>query len=228
MTERRQRLYHRICEDLGYPRQGDRLARDYLARRVQRAAPVPDFASRTVAICGAGPSLNDELARLTDVDAIVTASTATDVVEDAGYSIDMMVTDLDKNPATAARLTTEGIPVAIHAHGDNIGLLQGWLSRCDLRWVIPTTQAGPIGPVQNPGGFTDGDRAAYLADQGDAAKLEFIGWDLFDEGVETVKRRKLQWAAVALLLLAAEREEEFTWIDSTRPEVATSWDLLES
>jgi len=226
MTERRQRLYHRICEDLGYPRQGDRLARDYLARRVRQAAAVPDFGSMTVAICGAGPSLSDELARLTEVDAIVTASTATDVVEEAGYSIDMMVTDLDKNPATAARLTTEGIPVAIHAHGDNLSLLQHWLGRCDLRWVIPTTQAGPIASVRNPGGFTDGDRAAYLADQGDAAKLEFIGWDLFDEGLEAEKRRKLRWAAVALLLLAAERNEEYTWIDTTRSEVVTGWELL--
>ena len=226
MRQRRERLYHHICQDLGYSRTGDRLARDYLGRRVQQGAAVPDFTGMTVAICGGGPSLRDELVRLTDVDAIVTASTATDVVEDAGHSIAMMVTDLDKNPATAARLTTEGVPVAIHAHGDNIELLQGWLRRCDPGWIIPTTQAGPIATVQNPGGFTDGDRAAYLADRGGASRLEFLGWDLFDESVVMEKRRKLRWAAIALLVLAAEREEEFEWIDSTRAEIVSRMELL--
>ena len=223
MTERRDRLYQQICAELGYPRRDDRLARDHLARRIGAAAPMPDLRDATVMICGAGPSLTDELDRLDQADAIVTASTATDVVISAGYPIGLMVTDLDKNPETAARLTTEGVPVAIHAHGDNLGLLRRWLPRCDPRWVVPTTQAEPAGGVTNPGGFTDGDRAAYLADGAGAATLEFVGWDLDDPAVDAEKRRKLQWAAVALLLLGAERGEEYGWIDATEPAIATRW-----
>jgi hypothetical protein len=223
MRERRDRLYHRICAEMGYPRRGDRLARDYLARRIGEAAVLPDLRAAAVTVCGAGPSLSDELHQLDQADAVVTASTATDIVAAAGYPIDLMVTDLDKNPETAVRLTTEGVPVAVHAHGDNLELLRRWLPRCDQRWVIPTTQAGAIAAVMNPGGFTDGDRAAFLADRAGAAALSFIGWDLDDASVDADKRAKLRWAAVALLLLGAERGEEYGWIDATDPAVAARW-----
>jgi len=47
-----------------------------------------------------------------------------------------MVTDLDKNPETAAALTHEGVPVAAHAHGDNIPAVREWLpgSPTRRRW----------------------------------------------------------------------------------------------
>ena len=227
MTERRERLYQHICAELGYPRQADRLARDYLARRISRGPALPDFHGANVVICGAGPSLAGELGRLDAADAIVTASTATDVVTAAGHRIDLMVTDLDKNPETAARLSNKQVPVAIHAHGDNLELLRRWVPRCDDRWVIPTTQARPVAAVVNPGGFTDGDRAAYLADRAGASSLEFIGWDLDDPTVEADKAVKLHWAAVALLVLGDERGEEYGWIDATAPTIAARWDQIQ-
>lgn len=226
MTERRSRLYHEICADLGYPRRDDRMARDYLARRVGEPGVLPDLRDAAVTVCGAGPSLSDELQQLDQADAIVTASTATDIVAGAGYPIDLMVTDLDKNPETAVQLTKEGVPVAVHAHGDNLELLRRWLPRCDHRWVVPTTQAGAIAAVINPGGFTDGDRAAFLADHAGAGSLGFIGWDLDDPSVDTDKRAKLRWAAVALLLLGAERGEGYGWIDATDPAVAARWEQV--
>jgi len=75
-----------------------------------------------------------------------------------------MVTDLDKNPDTVERLTAQGVPVAVHGHGDNLAAIRDVVPDCNGAYVLPTTQAAPRGPVRNVGGFTDGDRAAFLAD----------------------------------------------------------------
>ncbi|MFW5966056.1 MAG: 6-hydroxymethylpterin diphosphokinase MptE-like protein, partial [Persicimonas sp.] len=117
-----------------------------------------------------------------------------DDLEDRGIRVDWMVTDLDKNPETVRRLAARGPPVAVHAHGDNLAALASVVPECPAGSVLPTTQAEPRDHVMNVGGFTDGDRAAFLADHLGAADLAFVGWDLNDPLVDREKARKLEWA----------------------------------
>jgi uncharacterized Rossmann fold enzyme len=220
-------VYAAILADFGYGRAGDEAARDDLAGLVADAdaTPLGDaaltwLAGATVAVAGGAPCLRGEddleRARAPDVDAVIAASTAADVLREAGVDVDLMVTDLDKNPATAAALTRDGTPVAVHAHGDNRDLVREWVPQCDLASVLPTTQAAPVGPVVNPGGFTDGDRAAFLADHCGAAELRFVGWDVDDPSVDAGKRRKLRWAERLLAWLEARRGERFDVLEGRR------------
>jgi len=172
-----------------------------------------------VAIAGAAPCLADEVAVAREADVVVAASTAVDVLRDRGIAVDCMVTDLDKNPETAAELTNEGVPVAAHAHGDNVPAVREWLPRFDTEWTLTTTQAEPAGPVQNTGGFTDGDRAAFLADHVGTGRLTFLGWDFDDPDVDPMKARKLTWAARLLRWLERRRGERFGVLDGRRAEL---------
>jgi uncharacterized Rossmann fold enzyme len=118
-------------------------------------------------------------------------------------------------------LTAEGTPVAVHAHGDNIPEVREYVPGFDHAAVLPTTQAAPAGPVHNVGGFTDGDRAAFLADHLDAGHLVFPGWDFDDLGVGAEKRAKLRWAERLLRWLELIRDEHFAVLDGRRDDVDT-------
>ncbi|GAB7008808.1 6-hydroxymethylpterin diphosphokinase MptE-like protein [Halorubrum trueperi] len=214
-------VYRAILDDFGFERVADERARDVAA---ELATPFPlgrlgDWRGETVAIAGAAPRLADDIHLARDADVVVAASTAADVLRDRGVDVDCMVTDLDKNPETAAELTREGVPVAAHAHGDNVPAVREWLPRFDDEWTLVTTQAAPVGPVSNTGGFTDGDRAAFLADHVGAGRLVFPGWDFDDPAVGPMKARKLDWAARLLRWLERGRGERFDILDGRRDDL---------
>ena len=218
-------VYEAILRDFGYDRRGDERARDVLASLTdgfdrERLSSLRDA---TVAVAGAGPSLETGVAleRARRADAVVAASTAVDVLAANGIEVDCMVTDLDKNPETVRRLTEEGTPVAVHAHGDNVPAVRDVVPDCEDECVLPTTQAAPRGPVRNLGGFTDGDRAAFLADHLGAAALVFVGWD-FDDAVDPTKRRKLEWAERLLYWLESRRGDRFDVLDDRRDGIDAS------
>ncbi|KAB1188230.1 MULTISPECIES: 6-hydroxymethylpterin diphosphokinase MptE-like protein [Haloferax] len=213
-------VYTQILDSFGFDRAGDEAARDVLASLVtpfDRSRLAWD--GQTVAICGAAPSLADELSLLDDADVVVAASTAADVVRDAGYDLDMMVTDLDKNPETAVELTASGIPVAAAAHGDNVPAIREWVPQFESEHVLGTTQAAPVGPVVNWGGFTDGDRAAFIADELGAESLVFVGWDFDDPAVDEMKAHKLAWAERLVRWLEQRRNEEYAILDGRRDDI---------
>ena len=217
-------VYEAILADLGFDRSADETARDIAAEIAQpfdhgRLAALD---GATVAIVGAAPSLSADLASFDpdSADAIVAASTAVDVLADHDLGVDLMVTDLDKNVDTARELTHAGTPVAAHAHGDNVPTLREWLPRFDPAATLVTTQAKPQGPVENVGGFTDGDRAAFIADAFGASELRFLGWDFDDPAVDPLKARKLRWAEQLLYWLERRRGERFAVLDGRRESLA--------
>ena len=211
-------MYEAILADFGFERAADERARDVAA---ELSTPFPlhrlgDWRGATVAVAGAAPRLADDVDLARDADVVVAASTAVDVLRDRGVEVDCMVTDLDKNPETAAALTRDGVPVAAHAHGDNVPAVREWLPRFADEWTLATTQAAPTGPVANSGGFTDGDRAAFLADHVGAGELVFPGWEFDDPNVDPMKARKLDWAARLLRWLERRRDERFDALDGRR------------
>ncbi|MGM0606500.1 MAG: 6-hydroxymethylpterin diphosphokinase MptE-like protein [Halobacteriota archaeon] len=214
-------VYESILADFGFCRAADEAARDVAA---SMAEPFDHdrlswLDGATVGIAGGAPGLESEVDRLDTVDATIAASIAADVVLDSGYEVDLMVTDLDKNADTAIDLTRNGVPVAAHAHGDNIPTVRSWFPRADRSNVLATTQAAPVSAVYNFGGFTDGDRAAFLADAFGAAELTFVGWEFDDPTVDEMKARKLEWAKRLLHWVEGRRDDRFDVLDGVREQV---------
>ncbi|GGM76619.1 putative Rossmann fold enzyme [Halarchaeum rubridurum] len=208
--------YEAILRDFGYDRAGDEAARDELAALVSDFdVSRLDATGETVAVVGAAPGLADDLDAVAAADRAFVASTAANVCRAHGITVDVHVTDLDKNPETSRDLAREGTPVAAHAHGDNRDLVAEWAPKLDDAHVLGTTQARPVDGVRNFGGFTDGDRAAFLADAVGAADLVFAGWD-FADAPDDAKRHKLRWAARLLSWLEARREETYPVLDGHR------------
>lgn len=218
-------VYEAILREFGYDRAGDEDARDVLASLTEPfdCDRLPGIDGATVAIVGAGPSLEDttERERARNADVVFAASTAVDVLAADGIEVDCMVTDLDKNPGTVRELTDAGVPVAVHAHGDNVPAVREVVPDCAGEYVLPTTQAAPRAHVRNFGGFTDGDRAAFLADHLGADRLVFVGWDLDDPSVDAEKARKLAWAERLCYWLELRRGERFDVLEGRREAIAT-------
>ena len=92
-----------------------------------------------------------------------------------------VVSDLDGEPHLS-EAAQQGIPLIIHAHGDNV---EAW-DRCLHQWassggvpLVLTHQSDEVySDMHNVGGFTDGDRAAcFLAWLGvDSEKVRYVGF----------------------------------------------------
>ncbi len=216
-------VYEGLLAAFGYPRDGDERARDRLGGLVGNTetydpSTLP-LGGKTVAVAGAGPSLEREADRAAEADVVLAASTAVDRLRERGVAVDAMVTDLDKNPETGRELTMSGTPVFAHAHGDNVPAVEEHVPTYDLAFVVPTTQAGPTDRVHNFGGFTDGDRAAFTADHFGAAEIRFVGWDFEDPDVSAEKREKLRWAERLLYWLERRRDDHFAVLDGRRDDI---------
>jgi uncharacterized Rossmann fold enzyme len=219
-------VYAAILADMGYDRAGDERARDRLAAIVNAgpsAGPPSDAVSeQTVAVAAPGPSLEASIDRVEAADGVVAAGTAADRLLAAGIEPDWIVTDLDGHPERVPAFTRRGATVAVHGHGDNQALVERVVPDCEFASLLPTTQAAPVGPVRNFGGFTDGDRAAFIADHFGADRLTFPGWEFDDPDVDREKRAKLRWAARLLAWLEARRDERFDVLDGVRNRLDTS------
>jgi len=200
-------FYEKILEEFGYSRNEDRRSARFLDKRIE-----PFDVSRLdvllrdekVAVVGDAPSL--DVSSVPEDAVVVTADGASERLADAGVSSDVIVTDLDGAPEHAVEASQEG-PVVVHAHGDNIDALERYLSEFEMSNVVGTTQADPsdFDALYNFGGFTDGDRAVFLADEFGASRIVLVGFDF--ETAEGEKREKLRWARRLLRVLSEEREE---------------------
>lgn len=210
-----QPIYRTIREQFGYSRREDRRSATRLADRLDVASHGraeqrlrATLGGEAAIVAGDGPSLEHEAERAPTADAtVVAADGAAPRLRDAGVAVDVVVTDLDGGAETCAALSRDGTPAVVHAHGDNAALIDEWLPRFAEDAVAGTTQARPEPPLLDPGGFTDGDRAAYLADAAGAHRIELVGFDLRDDGPGREKRWKLRWAERLLRLLEERRGE---------------------
>jgi len=82
--------------------------------------------------------------------------------------------------------------VVVHAHGDNIEKMEKYVPL--MQDMVGSTQSVPLENVYNFGGFSDGDRCVFIAKQFDAASITLVGFDLADDNVTSIKKKKLEWA----------------------------------
>jgi hypothetical protein len=139
--------------------------------------------------------------------AVVAADGAAAPCLGAGLVPDVIATDLDGPVPSEVTSNRRGALVVVHAHGDNRDLLEEWVPQ--FPGELAGSWAGPPGDgLLDEGGFTDGDRAAFLAQSAGAARVLLWGFDLehVDEPEPAARRRKeakLRWADRALVELAS-------------------------
>jgi len=193
--------YQEIVEYFGFDRAADEEAARLLSSLLLQDNLL-SLASLTdgneVTVCGNAPCLKDEIGKINGV--VFAADAAAEVLDTLGIFVDAIFTDLDGATDRMIGLNNEGTIIVIHAHGDNMPLLNHWVPRFKGR-VVGTTQAAPLPRVYNFGGFSDGDRAVFAADELGASKITLAGFDLDDENVDPMKRGKLIWARKLLALI---------------------------
>ena len=123
-----------------------------------------------------------------------------------------VVTDLDGGEHLDAAVS-RGVPLFVHAHGDNLStwarLLRAWSSN-PPQLVLTHQCRNPIEGMLNPGGFTDGDRAACLMRWlgVEEEKVIFVGYSTDRVGpwsgtTDPVRKlEKLVWMATVLDLVS--------------------------
>ena len=175
--------YERIAERLKLDKRADEAASKILNDLI----PEPDLQgltnlirARECIVLGAGPSLDTDLARLKRAGfldkTLIAANGATTAVLDYRMP-EIIATDLDGNAEHQLEAWRRGSWLVLHAHGDNITQIRDFLPKVNER-VIGTTQVKPFGKLHNFGGFTDGDRAAFMAWGLGASKIYLAGMDL--------------------------------------------------
>ncbi|TFF84935.1 DUF115 domain-containing protein [Candidatus Heimdallarchaeota archaeon] len=140
-------------------------------------------------VFGAGPSLLEALQEIQQrLDKktlqnvrIIAADGAAKALIKKEIAIDLVVSDLDGSLSTLKELHQKGKTIiAVHAHGDNIERLIAVKSLLQKGKIIGTTQGNETNKIKNYGGFTDGDRAVYLAANIGAKQIILFGFDFGD------------------------------------------------
>jgi uncharacterized Rossmann fold enzyme len=190
--------YLRILGDLGFDRAKDEEAARILASLLHRddlPALERRIRGKAVTVCGNGPNLAAELDRVRGT--VIAADGAANRLHARGIRPAAVATDLDGATEAFLAMNRAGTVMVVHAHGDNMDLLRFWVPLFPGP-LVGTTQAGPFGRIHNFGGFSDGDRAVFLALALGAAEVTLAGFFLDDPGVNPVKRKKLLWARTLL------------------------------
>jgi len=219
--------YEAIRADFGYPFEREELAAAALerllperARRDPLGRLAPHLLGRDVVVVGlapgAGPPPVWRLPASTPPTVVVAADGATRTCLDSGLVPSVVVTDLDGPVPAEVEANGRGAFVLVHAHGDNVPALERWVP--EFPGELGGSWAGPPRDgLLDVGGFTDGDRAAYLADELGARRILLWGFDHHavdeaDPRVHELKLRKLRWAEQLLGELARDgRTPLYRW-----------------
>ncbi len=173
---------------------------------------------KPVFVVGAGPSVTKSLAVLKkykNITKIAADSAVVFLLENKIYP-EIVVTDLDGDEKSLLKAAKKSIMVA-HAHGDNmekIHMVKNF-PKC-----IGTTQSKPVGKIQNFGGFTDGDRAIFLASHFGAKKIILLGMD-FGQRIGRYSQTKRADRLLKLKKLK-EAQDLTSWLAETNSEIVST------
>ena len=196
-----EKYYEEILEDFGFSRENDeesaKLLDEILSTEgclsLDDLSQIVGFSDKFI-VFGAGPSLKEHVQLLkSDYDlkdyVLVSADGATTALIEERIAPDIIATDLDGNLDDIMLANVKGANVVIHAHGDNMDKIASLTPF--FTSILGTTQAQPIGNLYNFGGFTDGDRALFLAVALGASEIILAGMD-FGDIVTKYSRPKLE------------------------------------
>lgn len=213
-------IYRKISEDFNFSMEKEEQAVDLLNKilREKKRLSIKKLADlingKDVVVFGAGPSLVAAI-KIHKKDFInnlkIAADGATTALLKNNICPDIIVTDLDGKVSDQIKANSMGSIVVVHAHGDNIEKIKKYVAKFNCE-IIGTTQINPepYENINNFGGFTDGDRAIFLAANFNAKEISLIGFD-FDGKIgrysfsknkdKKLKLKKLKWCKYLIELL---------------------------
>lgn len=204
-------VYKKIINDFKFSYENDCKAANILNNLLKKNKTRPiinklrDFLyNQDVIILGAGSSLENSISKykqlLNKNLKIATDGTTTALINN-NIIPDLIVTDLDGRVSDQLESNSKGSIVIVHAHGDNINQIMKYVPLFKGE-VIGTTQVDPstYKKLINFGGFTDGDRAVFIADHFNVNQIYLIGFD-FNNRIgkysftsdKKLKIKKLRW-----------------------------------
>ncbi|MFY9799437.1 MAG: 6-hydroxymethylpterin diphosphokinase MptE-like protein [Candidatus Nitrosopolaris sp.] len=177
--------YQNIRQQFGYSTEKDQHAANTLSKMIKKKSLdikvlQRKIARRHVMVIGAGDSLiqNIKFIKKNRKFVKIVADGATQALIENHIKPDVVVTDLDGDTSFLRKAERVGAIIVVHSHGDNIEELKKIVPT--LRRVIGTTQVMPVENVYNFGGFTDGDRCVFLADEFGAEEIVLVGMEFGD------------------------------------------------
>ncbi len=220
--------YQRIIKDFGYSEDADTEAAEILEKMLEDQDPEKQTSllkekiqNKCVLVYGCGPSLERNIS---EIKRIGLNKVCTQIAADGAISAllkedvlpEIIVSDLDGRIEDIISANSKGAILVVHAHGDNIPALKKHVKNMP-GIVIGTTQTKPLTHVFNFSGFTDGDRAIFLADSMDAKTILLAGFDFGDyigryskpsykrdRAMTPIKRKKLEYAKSLINWLASQ------------------------
>jgi 2-amino-4-hydroxy-6-hydroxymethyldihydropteridine diphosphokinase len=222
--------YQDIRKQFGYSTEKDQVAANILSNLLKKKSLdlkvlQRKIARRHVMVIGAGDSLvqNIKFVRKSRKFVKIVADGATKALIENHIKPDVVVTDLDGDISFLRKAERVGAIIVVHSHGDNIENLKKIVPT--LRRAIGTTQVMPVENVYNFGGFTDGDRCVFLADEFGAEEIVLVGMEFGDrigehskKSVENIelKRDKMK-VGKRLLEMLAKRSHSRLFDTSRKP-----------
>lgn len=201
------RNYHMIAKYLGLKVEMDLLSAfclsDYLGENIANLKAFERINNSKTLVVGAGPSIEEQKVqnyllniyethrnKRNKLDnsqlVIMVADGAAELLLELGIIPDFVISDLDGNYESLISANQKGSIMVIHAHGDNIQKIKSLIS--NFNNIIGTTQTFPFKNIFNFGGFTDGDRCVFLAEEFLAKEIILIGMD-FDSSIGHYSKR---------------------------------------
>ena len=149
--------------------------------------------NKKILIIGAGPSIEESLVQKFIKDhsnfIIICADGSTELCLQLDIVPDFVVTDLDGDIDSLLSANKLGSMLLIHAHGDNIGKILKFVPK--FTHFFGTTQVFPLQNVYNFGGFTDGDRCVFLADEFRSSEIWLVGMDFTSPVVGYFSKKRI-------------------------------------
>jgi uncharacterized Rossmann fold enzyme len=211
-----ERYYLEILSDFGFSKEDDERSGYILSDLLDGKNLVTEneleslIKGRDAVVIGGAGNLKSELSSDFSDGVIIAADGTTSTLLEKGLVPHVIVTDLDGIIEDQIIANSKGAIVAIHAHGDNIDQIESWTPRFEGK-VLGTVQCKPTGILHNFGGFTDGDRGAFLVHHFGARDIKLVGFDFENvgekpRGNKEVKLKKLKWAKKLIMILGLEVE----------------------
>ena len=218
-------IYKKIAEDFDYKIENDKKATIILNELLHKKQLFSLIKleeminNKEVVIFGAGSTLENSIT-LHKKEIIhwvkISADGATSALLKYNILPEIIVTDLDGDISEQKIANLNGSIIIIHAHGDNISEINRSVPEFK-KDIIGSTQIDPLPYeyVYNFGGFTDGDRAVFLASHYNAKKIQLIGFDFNgkigkysypEKKDKFLKFKKLKWCKKLIDLLIKENE----------------------
>ncbi|MFB0561681.1 MAG: 6-hydroxymethylpterin diphosphokinase MptE-like protein [Candidatus Lokiarchaeia archaeon] len=220
--------YQRIIKDFGYSEDADTEASELLEKMLEDQDPERQLSllkeriqNKCVLVYGCGSSLERNISEIKRIGlsrlcSQIAVDGATSALLKEGIVPEIIVSDLDGRIEDIISANGKGAILVVHAHGDNIPALKKYVKKMP-GIVIGTTQTKPLTHVFNFSGFTDGDRAVFIAESMGAHTILLAGFDFgdyigryskpsykTDVSITPIKRKKLEYAKNLITWLASQ------------------------